>query len=48
MPVVSYILTLFNIVDMLYSKIEDPIIKFNLAGIIIGTVSVHINNSKSK
>ncbi|KAK0071401.1 hypothetical protein PV325_013000, partial [Microctonus aethiopoides] len=36
-PVVSYILTLFNIVDMLYSKIKEPIIKFNLAGIIIGT-----------
>ncbi|KAK0179446.1 hypothetical protein PV327_005198 [Microctonus hyperodae] len=36
-PVVSYILTLFNIVDMLYSKIEEPKIKFNIAGIIIGT-----------
>lgn len=41
--IASYLLTLFNSVDMLYSKIDSPKIKFNIAGIIVGPVSVKTN-----
>ncbi|KAK0171426.1 hypothetical protein PV327_011332 [Microctonus hyperodae] len=35
--IVSYVITLFNGVDMLYSKLEKTKIQINIAGIIIGT-----------
>ncbi|KAK0073691.1 hypothetical protein PV325_009360, partial [Microctonus aethiopoides] len=35
--IVSYVITLFNGVDMLYSKLKGTKIQINLAGIIIGT-----------
>ncbi|KAK0159772.1 hypothetical protein PV327_010849 [Microctonus hyperodae] len=35
-PIVSYLLTQFNNIDMLYSKIERPKIKINVAAIIMG------------
>ncbi|KAK0072030.1 hypothetical protein PV326_000538, partial [Microctonus aethiopoides] len=35
--IVSYVITLFNGVDMLYSKLKETKIQINLAGIIIGT-----------
>ncbi|KAK0160526.1 hypothetical protein PV328_007928 [Microctonus aethiopoides] len=35
--IVSYVITLFNGVDMLYSKLKKTKIQINLAGIIIGT-----------
>lgn len=38
--IVSYVITLFNGVDMLYSKLRNTKIQINIAGIIIGTVSI--------
>lgn len=41
-PLISYLLTLFNSVDMLFSKLNKLKININIAGIIIGHVSIHI------
>lgn len=38
--VVSYVITLFNEVDMLFSKLQKTDIKINIAGIVIGNVSI--------
>ncbi|KAK0169407.1 hypothetical protein PV327_011595, partial [Microctonus hyperodae] len=35
--IVSYVITLFNGVDMLYSKLKETKVQINIAGIIIGT-----------
>lgn len=39
--VVFELLNMFNSVDMLFSKVMEPRIKINIAGIIVGTVSTH-------
>ncbi|KAK0078029.1 hypothetical protein PV326_009642, partial [Microctonus aethiopoides] len=38
--IVSYVITLFNGVDMLYSKLKETKIQINIAGIIIGTEKI--------
>ncbi|KAK0174501.1 hypothetical protein PV327_010263 [Microctonus hyperodae] len=35
--IVSYVITLFNGIDMLYSKLKETKVQINIAGIIIGT-----------
>lgn len=37
--IVSYVITLFNGADVLYSNLKETNIKLNIAGIIIATVS---------
>lgn len=38
--IVSYVITLFNGIDMMYSKLQHTKIQMNIAGIVIGTVSI--------